>query len=284
MDAKEFLELIKNIDHLDQERYREALQLSQKFPYFLPPFIIAAKHEINSSKGYANDKLHDAALRSTNRQWLKELIENPLGSLIQLEKEGPIPSETKDDAPIPLSVADKDDVGNTVFTPENPSLSEEEGKESGEKRKRNDSREDVLKRLEENLNRFKKKTEDAAVSSQNLESTEEDETGERLIDSIKKKEKKTISDPIQLQQKELIKQFNKKNIKIAPAKGQENQQDLSLNSTQPNSEVVSEPFAKLLVQQKKLDEAKGIYEKLMLKFPEKRAYFADAIEKIENKS
>jgi hypothetical protein len=42
---------------------------------------------------------------------------------------------------------------------------------------------------------------------------------------------------------------------------------------------LSETFAKILLKQGKKAMAIEIYEKLALKFPEKRAYFADLIEK-----
>ena len=50
-------------------------------------------------------------------------------------------------------------------------------------------------------------------------------------------------------------------------------------STSLNEGLMSETFAKILLQQSKKAQAIEIYEKLALKFPEKRAYFADLIEK-----
>jgi hypothetical protein len=46
--------------------------------------------------------------------------------------------------------------------------------------------------------------------------------------------------------------------------------------------MLSESFAKLLVNQGKKKMAQEIYEKLSLKFPDKRAYFADLIEKLKD--
>jgi len=43
--------------------------------------------------------------------------------------------------------------------------------------------------------------------------------------------------------------------------------------------LISETFANILLQQSKKGMAIEIFEKLALKFPEKRAYFADLIEK-----
>ncbi|WMJ74255.1 hypothetical protein RCC89_13915 [Cytophagaceae bacterium ABcell3] len=45
---------------------------------------------------------------------------------------------------------------------------------------------------------------------------------------------------------------------------------------------VSETFAKLMIKQGKTDKAINIYEELILKFPEKKAYFASQIENLKN--
>jgi S-adenosylmethionine:diacylglycerol 3-amino-3-carboxypropyl transferase len=60
--------------------------------------------------------------------------------------------------------------------------------------------------------------------------------------------------------------------------------DLSKNSTLFNDNIISESFAKLLVQQNKKEKAIEIYQKLMLKFPNKSAYFADLIKQLEEKN
>jgi len=105
---------------------------------------------------------------------------------------------------------------------------------------------------------------------------------EDLIESIKRKEKKEILDVKKREQIDLIKAFSKKEIKLATIKEIEaNQNNLNLAdaSTSLNEGLISETFAKILLQQSKKAQAIEIYEKLTLKFPEKRAYFADLIEK-----
>jgi len=58
-------------------------------------------------------------------------------------------------------------------------------------------------------------------------------------------------------------------------------ENLADSSTRLNNQTISETFAKLLLKQGKKDMAIEIYTKLALKFPQKRAYFADLIEKIK---
>jgi hypothetical protein len=105
---------------------------------------------------------------------------------------------------------------------------------------------------------------------------------EDLIKSIKRKEKKEILDVKKQEQIDLIKAFSKKDIKLATIKeieANQNTENLADNSTTLNDHVLSETFAKILLKQSKKAMAIEIYEKLALKFPEKRAYFADLIEK-----
>ena len=103
-----------------------------------------------------------------------------------------------------------------------------------------------------------------------------------LIESIRRKEKKEILDANNREQIDLIKAFSKKEIKLATIKeieANQNNENLADASTNLNDGIISETFAKILVQQSKKAQAIEIYEKLALKFPEKRAYFADLIEK-----
>ena len=103
-----------------------------------------------------------------------------------------------------------------------------------------------------------------------------------LIESIRRKEKKEILDAEKRAQNDLIKEFSKKEIKLATIKeieANKNNENLATSSTSLNEGLISETFAAILLQQGKKAKAIEIYEKLALKFPEKRAYFANLIEK-----
>ncbi|MCE7057026.1 hypothetical protein LZF95_20265 [Algoriphagus sp. AGSA1] len=106
-----------------------------------------------------------------------------------------------------------------------------------------------------------------------------------LIETIKKKEKKAILDTKKKEQIDLIKAFSKKTIKLATIKeieANQNTENLAANSTKINDNLLSESYAKILAKQGKKQLAIEIYEKLLLKFPDKRAYFADLIEKLKD--
>ncbi|MVN77658.1 hypothetical protein GO988_15100 [Hymenobacter sp. HMF4947] len=58
------------------------------------------------------------------------------------------------------------------------------------------------------------------------------------------------------------------------------QADLSVRSTRPEPELASENLARILARQGKNERAIAVYERLMVKHPEKMAYFAAQIESL----
>ncbi|TXE03745.1 hypothetical protein ESV85_19650 [Algoriphagus aquimarinus] len=106
-----------------------------------------------------------------------------------------------------------------------------------------------------------------------------------LIETIRRKEKRVIVDEKTIEQIDLIKAFSKKDIKLATIKeieANQNTENLAAASTKINDKLMSESYAKILAKQGKKQLAKEIYEKLVLKFPDKRTYFADLIEKLKD--
>ncbi len=58
------------------------------------------------------------------------------------------------------------------------------------------------------------------------------------------------------------------------------QEDLSVGSVRLEKGIVTESYAKILTMQGRRDKAIDVYEKLILKFPEKKAYFASKIQEL----
>jgi len=65
-----------------------------------------------------------------------------------------------------------------------------------------------------------------------------------------------------------------------PTPDEEDQADLSVRSTRAEPDLASESLAKILARQGKVDRAIVIYERLMVKQPEKMAYFAAQIDSL----
>ncbi|WP_161887675.1 hypothetical protein [Pontibacter russatus] len=65
---------------------------------------------------------------------------------------------------------------------------------------------------------------------------------------------------------------------------QEPQEDLSLRNSKIKKGIASESLANIFLNQGKVKKAIKIYEQLLLKYPEKKSYFAGQIEKLQNLS
>lgn len=87
-------------------------------------------------------------------------------------------------------------------------------------------------------------------------------------------------------QVELIEKFIQNEPQFSKQKGPDQdseylQEDLATKKLKYQDEFATETLAALLFKQKKYERALDIYEKLSLKFPEKRTYFALQIQKIK---
>ena len=90
------------------------------------------------------------------------------------------------------------------------------------------------------------------------------------------------------QQYSIIDQFLKLNPRLNTMQHvkmkQEPQEDLSLRNSKIKKGIASESLANIFLNQGKVKKAIKIYEQLLLKYPEKKSYFAGQIEKLQNLS
>lgn len=294
MNAQKFLSLIKKGNQMDKEDFKAAIKLHEDFPYFLIPKVLAAKYEMQKSSGQSKELLHWAAVLSPDRKRLRQLIEKPL-PLADYENHAEIKGEADLGVQVkkenPAQDAIKEDTGSPPASGHSGE-GNEDSKEDGEGEKEGDQpkpdRSEILKKLEENLNKIKqssaKKKPEAAITPKDPTINPTSFPQEDLISSIKKKKKLKLLDEKIKEQNNIIKSFHEKPIKLSAVNIQEEYDklpDLSEKSTILNDNTVSESFAKLLIRQNKKKEAIEIYQKLMLKFPDKKTYFADQIAQLK---
>lgn len=247
MNATQFLDLIQKADHLDKSDFLQLKKVQENFPYFQIPHVLTARYEYLKSEGTKSQHLAQAAITSPDRIWLKKLIEKQVSE-------------------------------DFLSNPFNDDLLPEESDSGLDAAKRTVS----LKNLGLQL-----KGQDPAEDEpkvQKPKSKGRKPPHDDLIETIKRKEKREIVDSKKQEQIDMIKAFSKKEFKLATIKeieANKNTENLAETSTKLHANLLSESFAKILAQQGKKGMAKEIYEKLALKFPEKRAYFADLIEKLK---
>ena len=136
-----------------------------------------------------------------------------------------------------------------------------------------ENNEEMLKELEKDLKENKQKKRLWVKKLEQDELKAKSETAQKV-----KKTKKN--------QSELIEKFiqNEPQMKKRNPDSDESsheQADLCSKNVKQSDRFYTETLARLMVRQKKRKKAIEIYEKLMLKFPEKRAYFASQIEDIK---
>ncbi len=107
----------------------------------------------------------------------------------------------------------------------------------------------------------------------------------REIEAEKQRKENEPAEPKKLSRKELIDKFILENPSITRPKAEfYNPISVAQNSITDQGNIVSETLAKIYEKQGYLEKAISIYEKLVLKYPEKSSNFAAQIERLKEKS
>lgn len=268
MNTQQIVSILQQSHQLQKDEVIQLLKLHDTFPFFQIPKVLLARFEYEKSKGNTKEFLHWAAVTSPDRAWMKTLVESETPLLF-------LKSKLEENFASGFSqkqISNKRLIDLADF--------EKSLKPQPTKQTDPEERAKILKQLGENLHGKvdapTEKQEEPPVKKKN----KVHHRAEDLIETIKKREKKEILDEKKKEQIDIIKAFSKKEIKLATIREIEDfnkQADLSEKSTQLNPSLLSESYAKLLVKQGKKQKAKEIYQKLMVKFPEKSNYFADLI-------
>lgn len=107
---------------------------------------------------------------------------------------------------------------------------------------------------------------------------------EQIAEAVPAQSTLSPADSERQRQLDLIDSFIKKEPRISPVRAKpgepHTQEDLTKRTKPVGGGLVTESFAKILEKQGKFDKAREIYEKLIVKNPEKKAYFAAKISEL----
>jgi hypothetical protein len=313
MEKELFIDYLNNYQKLGKESSEILANVIAKYPYFYSARVLKLLSDKSSKSANFQDTVRQVAALSSNRQSL--FISLYPATPINLSKSSslePTPNENfqdNDQSIEPQGSLDHEQDSNKVLS---DSISHEQESLS-------DNNENNLLELSDvTFEQHHKSDEEVYMGPQlytlEIPNGSLDEEGYLTLttagnDQISKEKgipeaDKSIlelmdeeqSNPIEIlpvedevpNQIKLIDAFIESNPRIVPkqAPGETpiEQEDISLESLKEPEDAVSESLANIYIIQKHYDKAIRIYEKLCLKYPEKRVYFAGQIEKLRNQS
>ena len=254
MDAKTFTDLLKAPKIITGEQLKDLDEIIKANPYCKSASLLylAGLHQ-HDNKKYI-EKLSQFILFGKDKRMLHWIIDS-LNEEIKPEvkvKETPEKEPAKQAAKTPVKEPEKED--------------KKDGTSASEKLK-----EIVDKRLAE-IN--KNKTEKEKKPEKTPEKT-----------SSKAREPETVTKEEKIEKVNLIDKFIEEEPSISKPEGDyKHNIEVANKSSSDDSSITSETLAQIHLNQGNKKRAIEIYEKLILKYPEKSSYFAALIEKINKKS
>jgi len=317
---KELSDLIENLENGNSVDLNNLESLIREYPYFQTLHILSAKIASDLDNENKNELIGRAAIHTSDRGNLKNLIENnlviPKKDPVESAKEEPqeeIKEPEKTDAKeepeqitAELPAAEDEPADEIIAENTDPKSSQgssglfqevmqnletlkslrkkyeflEEIVEDTNPEKEDSNEKDKSEKSRKPKKKEKKKATKSVISEE--KSDKDTESGKTLLSSYEEVPFKKID---LNEQSLLIESFIKKESEFSnkkPKLDSENKKDLSQPSTTIKDDLISENLAEIMVGQGKREKAIDIYKKLIWKFPQKKSYFASRIEEITN--
>jgi tetratricopeptide (TPR) repeat protein len=264
LNKQNFLNIVRTPTAIGAQDIAGLEEVAASFPFCQIAHLLIAKGLKDYGSMHAEQKLKKAAAYSLNRKKLKEIVQS-VGA-------GFTPAPTLTPVPIPEEKIKYDEIEENLKLIERFRL-DTVGAGTG------------VNPAPTPHYIYSSRLEDVFLQELEIDSAHHQSDAGLLLDYLdyihenklgKMRDKK--------KQKEIIEKFINADPVIPTLKPHtlpENQEDLASGSSRINKNPVSETFAKILLLQGKKDKAIEIYEQLILKFPEKKAYFAAEIDKLK---
>jgi len=307
-DKQALLNLMSYPNDISDNELEELNEILATYPYFQLGHSLVAKAKHDKQTPDAHQALTHAAIYAPNRSLLRSLFYEDLKidydsqsqtaadeTAVDFSTQETWSTEEATDA------AEKSPEDNLISTPESydPPLHDEDTDVNQEQVIESDEvyneLEENLRKLRESKNQFssedseeedkKKITNHSAEPHTTAQSTDQShQVAPLLIDLVEEDEQApTFGNQ---EQNELIERFinyeKTGRIQIKSSEKDSTQaDDLSLQSVNVNDDLITENLAEIYLRQDKKEKAIEIYHKLIWKFPQKKAYFAEIIENLK---
>ena len=292
MNKSHFTDFVENPTKVREKDADILAELARNYPYSALIHTLLAKAQAGTPR--AKESLASAALRIPDRGVLKEVIESSFSRTAV--KEPASPAEPTTDPGLTKKEAEPSVVAFSAIPVEevDSGIEQQAGKINTF-----DELQENLRQLRAQRERFQQEEEKQpqAKDDESILPSEENagqevkeipiqQLPERLQEIVQNREELQINDPKRIEQINLIDSFIEKSSSIARKyrsldDEDKVQSDLTDNYHFTPQDLVTENLAKIMVRQGKPDKAIDIYEKLVLKYPQKKAYFATCIEKLK---
>ena len=260
---------------------------AKEYPYSQIINLLKARAAKDLNHADKDSQLHHAALYSTERAVLKQVMTMPKVKRVDIVT--PLIKPVAIAVPEPVTIVEKskvEAVKDKDVTIAKPIVIREVVTLTGDA-----LRSDIYSELE----KLKKLKKEFALSVEEFERSnqatglsqgnkvENEPASDPLIEQIKSTKKKLkIDNPKQKEQNEIIDKFIKTQPSIPKPKPGEPASDLATDSGLFSDNIVSETLVEILLKQGKKEKAIEVLKKLIWKCPQKKAYFAAQIDSLKN--
>ena len=279
----ELWEAVQRPHEISSEAVEQMEAVVNRYPYFqlIHTLIAKAKHDQQTPDAYA--ALGRAAIYAPDRRLLRRVFYDELTVVLPDSGTEAAPQSLATaaiaagaDEPLTtnsVEASPTEKMPNPVFEEETETpIAEERASDQTTEEEESDSlREELAKTLED-----LRASKGQAVESRS--DVKEKPDVEEVTGT-------SIADTPRTRQQEIIDRFVAANPQISrdASTTDDNASDLSAPSSAFQDDLVTENLAEIMLKQGKTDKAVNLYEKLMVKYPEKKAYFAQKIEQLKNK-
>ena len=295
MNKSKFLELVKNPELIEEKDLTKLAELTLEHPYSQIIHVLNVKGCKILAKHDFDKALNLAAIYSYDRNVLHSIVEQISVEVVQPsdDLEESTIEETSDFEWINDDLEDKDQSISPGATSdkEQPSVEtapiESNAKDEAANKEKESSEEEepAEQSTDQNEDSLKLEIETSGIHAELMKNLSQLQESKQRYEGHPEANGDPNSDKEQI---EIIDDF----IKNSPVLSKPNlsaeseivsQKDLSKDSSKFSEELASENLAKIFLKQGKRKDAEKIYKKLISRFPQKKTYFADQIEKLKKK-